>query len=200
MNIQNIKLPYTIRPSKSGYIFAFICLIFFAVGGPFIILSKHNGLGTVNYLDVAVGPILGLIIFGYVVRFKIVLYSNRLTYRLSWYWSKKTMFYSDIAHIERATRVTPAGPIPLLRIQNKNQKYFDIPVASFRDDDIRLIIDVVSNTNKGVLLNEWAEETKEGIFKDYYHFTKIWKQILWYGLGFAFITGIITAIADFWFK
>lgn len=69
------------------------------------------------------------------------------------------MFFKDIEHIERATRMTPVTPIPLLRIQDKNQNFFDVPVASFREDDIRRIVEIVSNANSGTLLNEWAEET-----------------------------------------
>src|SRR3989338_2057244 len=197
---QKIKLPYTIRPAKSAYISAIVSLIFFAVGGPFVILQKQGGLGTTNYLDIAVGPILGLIIFGYIIRFKIVLYDNRLAYRLSLFRGMQTMFFKDIEHIERATRVTPTGPLPLLRIQNKNQEFFDVPVASFREDDIHMIIEIVSGTNSGILLNEWAEETREGTFKDYYHYTKIWKQILLYGLGFAAVMSITKLLFELLFK
>ena len=201
MGTKKIKLPFTIKPDRSNYIF--LALFFGTISIVIAFSSLWNG-GLeeleINYAPILFFPAIGLITVGYVSVFKIVLYPDRITYRISWIQGTKTMLFKDIAHIERGTRMTPVSPIPLLRIQDKNQKFFDIPVASFRENDIRRIVEIVSNANSGALLNEWAEETKEGVFKSYYHYTKIWKQILIYGFGFAIVMGIFKALYELWLK
>jgi len=201
MENKKIRLPYTIRPARSIYI---AITVLFGTFSVVISLSSlwNGGLEELktNYSPILIFSAMGLISIGYISVFKIVLYSNRIAYRLSLIQGTRTMFFKDIEHVERVTRMTPLTPLPLLRIQSKNQEIIDMPVASFRSNDIRMIIEVVSKANSGAILNEWAEETREGTFKDYYHYTKIWKQILLYGLGFAAVMVITKALFELWFK